>query len=285
MSEWRPSAQYRKIAEANRQYYAKTAQLYESSETCVTDRALQARLEGDLDDVLALVGKPYAAVRALDACGGSGNVSLKLLRRGVSTVTCDISLDLLRLFQERCEAERLTPKIVCGEIGDFLLAHPGRFDLITFSSALHHLEDIDGVLSLAFRSLAPGGVIFTTFDPVAYRHRGERLVVWLDYLAFKVHRQPGDLVAALSRRARRTLRPSSSKEQAALTDANLGVLAEYHVERGIDDLALAARLRERGFEVVRHEREAGGRYAATRALLRGLGAATSFKLVLRRAAE
>lgn len=283
MAEWRPSAQYRKIAEANRQYYARTAQVYDSTETCVTDGVFQAGLEQDLDAVLALLGRPPAAIQALDACGGSGNITLKLLRRGVPTVTSDISADLLAICRSRCEAEGLTPRLVCTEIGDFLSAHPGQFDLIVFSSALHHLEDIDAVLDLAYASLRPDGVIFTTFDPAAHRHRYERLIFLLDYLTFKVHRQPGDLLASLSRRVRRTVR-GATKTQADLSEENLGFLAEYHVERGIDDLALATRLRARGVEIVRHEREAGGRYAPTRALLRALGTAAHFKLVLRKPA-
>ncbi|NTW01024.1 MAG: class I SAM-dependent methyltransferase [Oscillochloris sp.] len=282
MSQWHPSAQYRKIAEANRQYYAKTAQLYDSTETCVTDMAVQSRLEGDLDAALALIGKPHSAIHALDACGGSGNVSLKMLRRGVGIVTCDISVDLLRIFQARCDAEGLTSSIVCSEIGDFLLTHPGCFDLIIFSSALHHLEDVHGVLDLAYRCLAPGGVIYTSFDPTAWRNEGERLIVYLDYVAFKIHRQPGDLLAALSRRARRALARATSKGQVEITEANLGILAEYHVAKGIDDMTLVARLRERGAELIRHEREVGGRYGVTRALLRAMGAATTFRLMLRK---
>lgn len=280
MQSWSPSAQYRKVAEANRQYYARTAHLYDATETCVTNATIQERLERDLDRVIALIGKPPHAIRALDACGGSGNISLKLLRRGVHTVTCDISVDLLKILQARCEAEDLTPQIVCSEIAGFLLAQPGHFDLIVFSSALHHLEDIDGVLLLAVRSLAPGGVIFSTFDPT-YRQRYARLIIWLDYVAFKFLRQPADLLAALSRRTRRMLGRVASKEQADLAEENLGFLAEYHVEQGIDDLALAERLRAQGVEVVRHEREAGARYAFTRSLLRALGITTTFKLVLR----
>lgn len=282
MHSWNPSVQYQKVAEANRRYYAKTAHLYDATETCVTNVTIQQQLEQDLDTVLALIGKPPQAIRALDACGGSGNISLKLLRRGVPTVTCDISIDLLRILQTRGETEGLTPQIVCSEIAVFLLGQPARFDLIVFSSALHHLEDIEGVLRLAIRSLAPGGVIFTTFDPIMHRHRYAPTILWLDYLAFKVLSQPSDVWAACLRRTRRILGRVVSKEQAALVEENLGFLAEYHVEQGIDDLALASRLCAEGVEVVRHDRETGARYRLTRALLRALGVATTFKLVLRK---
>jgi len=282
MSNWRPSAQYRKIAEANRQYYAHMAHLYDRTETCVTSAEMQQRLAGDLDRALAVIGKPPLTIRALDARGGSGNVSLKLLRRGVSTVTCDISIELLRIFQGYCDDEGLAPRIVCCEIGDFLRAHPSRFDLIVFSSALHHLVDVCGVLDLAYDSLTPGGVIFTSFDPAAYRNEFERLIVYLDFVAFKIHRQPVDLFAAVARRAQRIITGATSKERAAVNQATMSILAEYHVDKGIDDIALVRHMSERGAEVVVHEREAGGRYAPTRALLQSIGAVTTFKLLLRK---
>lgn len=87
--------------------------------------------------------------------------------------------------------------------------------------------------------------------------------------------------AAVLRRVRRTLGRVSSREHADLADENLGYLAEYHVEHGIDDRALVERLRAQGVEIVRHEREAGARFALARAMLRALGVATTFKMVLR----
>jgi len=285
MLSWGSSTEYRKVAEANRRYYAKTAELYDQTETCVTDAGAQAILEAELDQVLALLGRPRDQIAALDACGGSGNVSLKLLRRSVATTTCDISVELLRILQKKSAAEALTPTLVCSEVADFLRLCPGRFDLVVFSSALHHLADIDGVLDLAIASLRPGGMIFTAFDPTPAGPRYQRLIAWVDYLTFKVHRQPGDLLAAAGRRARRLLSGASQggdKQGLAMNDANLGVLAEYHVERGIDDLALVQRLQAQGVEVVWHRRLAGGRYTPTRALLRSLGAVTSFKLLLRK---
>src|SRR6185436_16656257 len=74
MTEWKPTPAYQKIAEANREYYSKTADLYESTETCVSDPAVQSNLEADLDRVLAVLQKPPAQIVALDACGGSGNI-------------------------------------------------------------------------------------------------------------------------------------------------------------------------------------------------------------------
>ena len=83
MNDWNPSSECQKIAEANRQFYSQIAPLYDGSETCVTDRRIQKQLEADLDRILGIIGRQPKEIRALDACGGSGNVALKLLNRGV----------------------------------------------------------------------------------------------------------------------------------------------------------------------------------------------------------
>jgi SAM-dependent methyltransferase len=119
-TSWQPSTTYQKVAEANRQYYAQTAAMYEATETCVTDPLLQRGLESDLDRALATLGKPLASVRALDACGGSGNVALKLLRRGVGVTLVDISPDLQEIFRAKCVEAGFVPKVVCSELAAFL---------------------------------------------------------------------------------------------------------------------------------------------------------------------
>ena len=55
-------------------------------------------------------------------------------------------------------------------------------------------------------------------------------------------------------------------------------------EEGIDDLALVAKLRAVGFEVVWHERYADSRFELTRRLIERTGDSTSFKLLLRKPA-
>jgi len=286
MQPWQPTDIYAKIASANRLFYAQTAALYDLTETCVTDPRAQALLEADLDRILQLIPRPLAQVRALDACGGSGNISLKLLRRGVQVTLADISEDLQAIFRRKCDAAGFTPRIHTGEIAAFLAGSEAQFDLIVFSSALHHLENVEAVLCLARERLAPGGLLFTTFDPTAraQHHLLTRVIQRVDYYGYKVFCQTSDVWAAAGRRTKRILAGASAadKSKAAINESTAGMLAEYHVEKGIDDLALVSRLKQAGYEVVWHDRYSGGRTALTRWLIRLLGDATSFKLLLRR---
>jgi 2-polyprenyl-3-methyl-5-hydroxy-6-metoxy-1,4-benzoquinol methylase len=204
MGDWKPSGNYRKIAEANRSYYAATAQQYESTETCVNDPAAQEMVERDLDEVIGRLAKPVAEVHALDACGGSGNISLKLLKRGIRVTLADISPELLSIYRDKCDKACFDPATENTEIAAFLASNPERFDLIVFSSALHHLEDIEGVLQLAYEALTPGGLLFTVFDPTARSHQGlmTRGLLRGDYYLFKMFGQPRDFPKAIKRRLR-----------------------------------------------------------------------------------
>jgi 2-polyprenyl-3-methyl-5-hydroxy-6-metoxy-1,4-benzoquinol methylase len=286
---WSPSSQYAKVAEANRRFYAKNATLYEQTETCVTDSRAQEYLDRTLEQVLGRLATPAGELRVLDACGGTGNVAIKLLQRGLNVTLADISREQLDIFEQKAAAHGARARVVCGEIASFIHDHRGEFDLIVFSSALHHLENYFAVLKLCLEALRPGGLVFTIHDPTAATNRGglARLIVRLDYLAFKCLDNAADLPAALARRSKRTI--SGAQKQSChemeITDATVGVLAEYYAMRGIDDLKLVDDLRGIGFEIVWHKRRAGGRYGITRKLVTWLGEKTEFELLLRKQAN
>ena len=289
MTHWEPSSEYQKVAEANRQFYAGAASLYEASETCVTDRRIQKRLEADLDQIITMFGRKPETIRALDACGGAGNVSLKLLNRGLDVTLADISPELLEIYRRKCADSGFAARNVCAEIGSFLSQTNQMFDLIVFSSALHHLENIERVLTLAFHRLQPEGLLYTVFDPTSRSqlHAATRLLLRLEYLTFKLLFQTRDLPAASLRRLSRLFSgvSASRKSDAVLSHATAGMLAEFHVENGIDDLALEAELGAVGFEVVWHQRYADCRFDLTRRLIERTGDSTAFKLLLRKPAQ
>ena len=286
MSNWKPSEQYQKVAEANRVFYAQNAAIYDSSETCVTDQEGQKILERDIDRVLEATGKQPSQIRALDACGGSGNISLKLLRRGVNVTLADISSELQGIFEKKCAEHGYEPTVVCSEIGRFIASGSEPFDLIVFSSALHHLENIDEVLTMAHRRLSPGGVLWSIFDPTANANKSvaTRFVVRVEYFCFKLFCQTSDVPGAFIRKLKRFLSgaKASDKSKVDLDESTAGVLAEYHIEQGIDDLALVERMKMVGYDVVFHDRLVGTRYGPTAVVIRLMGDVTTFKLLLRR---
>lgn len=282
MSSWMPSPEYNKVVEANRRYYAKTAALYDQPECCVTDAHFQSMLTCDLGEILGMLNKPPASIRVLDACGGSGNVTAKLLPLGVHVTLCDVSENLIALFYEKVQPDPAQVTTVHSEIGAFLATTDATFDLIVFSSALHHLEDVEGILSLASQRLAPNGLLYTVFDPTPRADLSllAAAILRLDYYFFKLHKQPTDFPNAVLRRLRRSVSTGSNSQ--LVTDDNVGVIAEYHVSSGLDDYALVEQLQQMGLEKVWHNRYADARYRFTRHLLSRMGQVTNFKLLLRK---
>jgi hypothetical protein len=111
-----------------------------------------------------------------------------------------------------------------------------------------------------------------------------RLALRMDYLMFKCLDQFSDLPSAIGRRLKRILSGVSaqSRQEMALNEATMGVLAEYHATRGIDDLELVSELRQIGFHVVWPKRRAGSRYRLPRKLVEWTGEKTEFELLLRK---
>jgi ubiquinone/menaquinone biosynthesis C-methylase UbiE len=272
--DWTPSIQYKKVAEANRRTYRLSANRYNKTETCLVSRYHQFILENDLDCILTILRKDSRRrIQALDACGGSGNVALKLLDQGTDVTLCDISPEMISLFESKCKEKNSSQyKTVCSEIGSFLANTTAKFDLIVFSSALHHIEDYTFILKIASSCLNKNGIIYTIFDPIKY-----------DFLTYIILRTEMILNAAIKypSEACMVARKQAVAKLFRNIDQSTIVEYEYYAKSGIDDFSLVNSLKKLGMQIVIHERFTDARYALIRQLLSALKRSTSFKLVLR----
>jgi ubiquinone/menaquinone biosynthesis C-methylase UbiE len=285
ISTYKPTSEYRKVVQANVLMYAKYAKWHDTTESCAVSPQCQAMLNEDLESIVSMLSSTVGGdINALDACGGSGNVALKLLKRGARVTLCDVSSEMIKIFESKCQDEGFVSKSVNADIGSFLSSTDERFDLITFSSALHHLYDYTAILRLASNRLNPGGMIYTVFDGTRHGFV-ENSILMIDYLTFKSLNHLSDLPGTFLRKLRRMkagyLRESAPKGGLQLTPENIGILADYHDYSGIDDFALVQEMRRHGFEVVWHERYPETRYSFFRFILTLLKRPTSFKLLLR----
>jgi 2-polyprenyl-3-methyl-5-hydroxy-6-metoxy-1,4-benzoquinol methylase len=285
-----PSKLHQMIVEANRQYYAKTATQYNQTETCVVCPQAQMSLQSDLDQILTLFGdKPLLEIKVLDACGGSGNVSSKLLEKGVDVTICDVSEDLLQIFKSECTAKGWQPQVIRMDILEYLSDETAKYDLIVFSSALHHLQDYQQLLSLAYAHLSSNGLIYTVFDPISRSSISAlgKIIIFSDYLCFKLFSQTKDFPQAIVRRIKRTVdniirhSPKDFQDHQDINDASLGVLAEYHASKGINDFELIAYMSGLGAQVIWHQRYPDARHKLFRSVLSLLHQKTTFKLLIR----
>ena len=255
-------------AEANRRYYASRAADYDQTEECVIHERGQRRLR---DVLSAAIASACGHEHILDACGGSGYASLELAAIGLHPLTVDISAEMLELYCAKAAAAGLPARAEVGEIGSFLAECVQSWDLIVFSSALHHLDDYRAVLLAACERLNEGGVVATVFDPTLPRPLG-RLIRYVDYLLWLALRERATFV--------RRLRDRASRRNAGAP--SVGRMAERHALSGIDDRALAECLEEGGLELILHKREFEAHFLLTRVMLRLLRQPSAFSFVLRR---
>lgn len=259
--------------EANRLLYADHAAIYDQTEHCIAKPQVRDLLDGILTRALDACGSEQPLV--LDACGGTGNVSELLARRGITTTVADVSPEMLAQWRAKAERLGIVTETLEGEIEPLLADDPRHWNLIVFSSALHHLDDYVAVARLAGSRLAPGGVLVSAFDPVPAGDRWTLLLRRFDYL-LSLAAHPRHLLAAIGRRRDR---------HHDADHVNYGERAELHAMAGVSDEAIVAALRADGLEIVEHRRYAIPRYRVTRWLYDLARRPTTFHLIVRRPSE
>ena len=265
------------VAEANRRLYADLAERYDEGSDWADPKTAQ-RLHDVLQQSVALLGDEP---RVLDACGGSGRASLTLMDMGLRPLTVDLSPEMLAVYERKARAAGHEPVTKVAEIESFLRDSGEDYDLIVFASALHHMADYMAVVDLAYDRLAPGGVLASVFDPARTTRLGT-LLRRVDYVLHVILHETGRVPGLLLKRLRRLAGRGGHGEHAGHDAPDIGAIAERHALSGVDDIALERALVQRGAEVVAHPRYEGGRFAFIRALVRRIGQASAFSLIVRK---
>lgn len=268
------------VVSANVEFYREIGKKYDTYEACASDTFFQQMLENDVDAMGRRLENQFPQIRCLDCGGGTGNLALKLLRRGWMVTVVDVSPDMLEISKAKIGASGHTAKFVNDSIEHFLACPTGDFEIVAFSSVLHHLYSPIQVVREVAARIRPGGFFYSNFDPI---FPSSRLMATcfcnFDTILAKLLYDRNDLLPGMTRRFRKLALPRDAGHARAI--ASPGDLAEYHARKGLDDVSIAAVLEEQGFSVNR-ARYAAGRTKMTRWLNNRLGASLSFKLMARR---
>jgi len=155
------------VIAANIEFYKRTTTGeydYDHYEYCVSDRFIQRMVEKDLEVIASALSGKSRKIHCLDCGGGSGNLTLKMLRRGWDVTVVDVSPDMLAAADSKLKAVGYKPKLVNDSIENFLTTSRDVFDVVTFSSVLHHLYDPLNVIRTVATRIAPGGFFYSNFD-------------------------------------------------------------------------------------------------------------------------
>jgi len=206
---------------------------------------------------------------------------LKMLKKGWSVTAVDISSDMLALLETKAACEGFSPRLINESISKFLATTHENYDVVAFSSVLHHIYSYLPVVTQAADHIKQGGIFYSNFDPVVSKHpHSTRLFEALDTAVAKAIFDSSDFFPGVLRRIRKSFRKSDGQHGRPVLGP--GDLAEYHAKTGVDDLSIIQYLEKSGFSVHEHTRWSSGRSVLTRGINRRLRLMESFKIVAQR---
>jgi SAM-dependent methyltransferase len=188
---------------------------------------------------------------------------------------------MLNLLKEKAGVAGHSPRLVNLSIERFLEATRETYDLVAFSSVLHHLYSYTSVIRQVASAVRPGGIFYSNFDPVVpNRPFLTRAFDSLDIAFTKVMLDPPDVLPGIGRRVKKLFSPTDPIFHRAL--AGPGDLAEYRANTGVDDVEIIELLQRNGFSTVEHLRYPVGRTRAVRFLNEKFRLLDNFKIIARR---
>ena len=237
-------------------------------------------LYGEYDVIFGAVIKQLAnklgrPIKAVDLCGGAGKAAfvMKQCQPDCEVYLVDIADKMLEIASNRARAHNISGiHLVQSDAYSFLQSSE-KYDLIVFSSAIHHFKDPVQLISTAAQSLTEAGLIITIADPtVLIKSRRYRFFQFV----LSLSQQRGTLLRnCLQRRSR----PDQDEAAAAPPDFDL---AEYQTYTGIDDHSLSASIRTLGLEPLVHLRYPAGEPLLTK-IMPFLGLYWAFSMVITKA--
>ncbi|MBO8159865.1 class I SAM-dependent methyltransferase [Thermosyntropha sp.] len=186
------------------------------------------------------------SLRAVDICGGAGKgaFTIKKCCPKAEITLVDLSEKMLGVARKRAAKEGFNDiKMVLSDAYTFLNGNK-EYDIIIFSSAVHHFKDPVKLLETAARSLSPRGVIITIADP--NRLKSTRRYKFFEFLATDKTNKKTIIKNLLKNGFK-------GKDKPDIFD-----VAEYQAYYGIDDLKLRKDLEESGLNALAHIRYPAG---------------------------
>lgn len=169
-----------KIRQSNIDVHRQEATIYDAVHPEIFGSFEQSKIARDLE-LIAMRIHQDTPVRVLDVGCGTGNLTLKYLERNYWVRAVDISPEMIQVLRSKLEPivfENID--LVVGDAHEVLKdSTRGGWDIISFSSVLHHLPDYKEVLIYAFHQLRPGGVLYVCHEPLRRSRVRSNLPIWI----------------------------------------------------------------------------------------------------------
>lgn len=199
----------------------------------------------------ALAERLGRSVKAVDICGGSGKASfiMKQCDPASEVSLVDLSDKMLAVARSKMKQEGLEDiELIKTDAFSFLETTRQQYDLIVFSSAIHHFKDPVKLLSAAAEKLTADGCIVTIAEPTTII-KSTRFKIVTFIFGHKEYKQ--DVVKSWVRYIATWGESWPARDEFA-------DIAEYQTYKGIDDVELSARLNSLGINPLLHLRYPSG---------------------------
>jgi SAM-dependent methyltransferase len=187
---------------------------------------------------------------------------------------------MLAILERKVRSAGSSATFLNESVESFFARSGETFDLISFSSVLHHLYSPLNAIKTAAERISPQGFFYSIFDPVPQSSKFTAgCFSALDTFIAKLSHDRADFFPGLARRIRKLgTRRDTTHGRAVIS---VGDLAEYHARQGIDDEAIENALVQAGFAVDR-KRYPVGRTALMHHANRHLRLLLNFKILAQR---
>ena len=140
----------------NRRAHDHIADQYDQKHSEIYNTFEQARLEQVLEEVITRMEVPEPHI--LDVGAGTGNISIKLIKRNCYVTALDVSNASLEVLRSKVGPDARLETVRLD--GQKLPFPDSTFDAVTSYSVLHHIPDYLGSIREMIRILRPGGLIY-----------------------------------------------------------------------------------------------------------------------------
>jgi len=211
-------------------------------------------------------------IKAVDMCGGAGKAAftMKQCNPASDVSLVDLSEKMLSIAHQRMVKEGVGEISIIHADAFSFLDTAEQYDLMVFSSAIHHFKDPIKLLAAAAARLSPQGLIIIIAEPTTIvTTRRFKLVTFI--FGHKEYKY-----AVIKRWAKKILSPSDTAADDELVD-----IAEYQAYAGIDDRALSYQLNSAGLYPLVHLRYPAGEPFMLK-IMPYIGLNWSFSLIMRK---
>jgi len=165
----------RKILEENIKLHKIESNIYRQIHSEIYNFYEQRRINKDIDLIMDTIQKENPSI--LDVGCGTGNILLKFLKRGAVVTGVDISKEMLNELL-KCVSGNGNTTLITLDAESFIkdeLKNNKKYDLISFSSILHHLPNYLDTVTNACNLVRVGGCLYVVHEPPLIAERAENL--------------------------------------------------------------------------------------------------------------